>query len=54
LSAQHHIPVGRIVEILADVAGIEVSAGWVTDACKRVGRSAPRTRPSRMVATPET
>lgn len=35
LSAQHHIPVGRVVEVLADIAGIEVSAGWVTDACKR-------------------
>lgn len=35
LSAQHHIPVGRIVEVLADIAGIEVSTGWVTDACKR-------------------
>jgi transposase-like protein len=35
LSAQHHIPVGRIVEVLADLAGIEVSSGWVTDACKR-------------------
>jgi transposase len=36
LSAQHHIPVVRIVEVLADIAGIEVSSGWVTDACKRV------------------
>jgi len=35
LSAQHHIPVGRIVEVLADIAGIEVSTGWVADACKR-------------------
>jgi transposase len=35
LSAQHHIPVGRVAEILADVAGIEVSAGWVTAACRR-------------------
>jgi transposase len=35
LSAQHHIPVGRVAEILADIAGIEVSPGWVTDACKR-------------------
>ena len=39
LSAQHHIPVGRVVEVLADVAGIEVSSGWVTDACKRVEKS---------------
>jgi transposase len=36
LSAQHHVPTGRVAEILADVAGIEVSAGWVTDACRRV------------------
>jgi len=36
LSAQHHIPTGRVAEILADLAGIEVSAGWVTDACRRV------------------
>jgi transposase len=35
LSAQHHIPVGRVVEVLADLAGIEVSPGWVTDACRR-------------------
>jgi transposase len=35
LSAQHHIPVTRIVEVLADLAGIEVSSGWVTEACKR-------------------
>jgi transposase len=35
LSAQHHLPVGRIVEVLADVAGIEVSAGWVSEACRR-------------------
>jgi transposase len=35
LSAQHHVPVGRIVEVLADIAGIEVSSGWVTEACKR-------------------
>jgi transposase len=39
LSTQHHIPVMRIVEVLADIAGIEVSAGWVTDACKRVEQS---------------
>jgi len=36
LSAQHHVPAGRVVEILADVAGIGVSAGWVVDACRRV------------------
>jgi transposase len=39
LSAQHHIPVDRIVEVLADIAGIEVSSGWVTDACKRMERA---------------
>jgi transposase len=36
LSAQHHIPVARIVEILADLAGIEVSPGWVMTACTRM------------------
>jgi transposase len=36
LAAQHHIPVARIVEILADLAGIEVSPGWVTTACTRM------------------
>jgi transposase len=36
LSAQHHIPVARVVEILADLAGIEVSAGWVAAACARM------------------
>jgi transposase len=36
LAAQHHIPVARIVEILADLAGIEVSPGWVTTACARM------------------
>lgn len=36
LSAQHHIPTGRLAEILAYIAGVEVSAGWVTDACRRV------------------
>lgn len=36
LSAQHHIPVGRVAEIFADACGIEVSAGWVTEACRRV------------------
>lgn len=39
LSAQHHLPVGRVAEVLADVAGIEVSTGWVTEACKRTERS---------------
>jgi transposase len=39
LSAQHHIPVGRIAEVLADLAGIEVSPGWVTEACKRAGQA---------------
>jgi transposase/regulator of replication initiation timing len=36
LAAQHHIPVARIVEILADLAGIEVSVGWVMSACTRM------------------
>jgi transposase len=36
LSAQHHIPTDRVAEILADLAGIEVSAGWVAAACRRV------------------
>jgi transposase len=36
LAAQHHIPVARVAEILADVAGIEVSTGWVTTACARM------------------
>jgi len=36
LSAQHHIPVARVVEILADMAGIEVSPGWVVSACARM------------------
>ena len=35
LSVQHHIPVGRVAEILADACGIEVSAGWVVAACRR-------------------
>jgi transposase len=36
LAAQHHIPVARITEILADLAGIEVSPGWVMTACTRM------------------
>lgn len=36
LAAQHHIPVARIVEILADLAGIDVSPGWVMTACARM------------------
>jgi transposase len=36
LAAQHHIPVARVVEILADLAGIEVSPGWVVTACTRM------------------
>jgi transposase len=35
LSAQHHVPVVRVAEILAGACGIEVSAGWVTEACRR-------------------
>lgn len=36
LAAQHHIPVARVAEILADLAGIEVSTGWVSTACARM------------------
>ncbi|NLU80016.1 IS66 family transposase [Micromonospora sp. HNM0581] len=36
LAAQHHVPVARVVEVLADLAGIEVSTGWVTTACARM------------------
>ena len=36
LAAQQHIPVARIVEILADLAGIDVSPGWVMTACARM------------------
>lgn len=36
LAAQHHIPVARVVEILADLAGIDVSTGWVMTACARM------------------
>jgi hypothetical protein len=36
LAAQHHIPVARVVQILADLGGIEVSAGWVMTACARM------------------
>ncbi len=36
LSAQHHIPAGRVAEIFADACGIGVSAGWITGACRRV------------------
>ena len=36
LSAQHHIPVDRVVEILADLVGIAVSPGWVMAALQRV------------------
>ena len=39
LAAQHHIPVARITEILADLAGIEVSPGWVMTACTRMAAS---------------
>src|SRR5574342_123425 len=34
-AAQHHIPVDRVAEILADTAGARVSAGWVSQACGR-------------------
>jgi transposase len=36
LAAQHHIPVARVTEILADLAGIDVSPGWVATACARM------------------
>ena len=36
LAAQHHIPVARVVEILADLAGIDVSPGWVMTAGTRM------------------
>jgi transposase len=36
LSAQHHIPVDRVAEILADLAGVEVSPGFIMAACRRV------------------
>lgn len=35
LSAEHHIPVDRICQLLADLVGIEVSPGWVHTACRR-------------------
>lgn len=38
LSAQHHIPVARVAEILADVAGIEVSTGWISDAVMKMAQ----------------
>jgi transposase len=36
LAVRHHIPVARVVEILADLAGIDVSVGWVMTACARM------------------
>ncbi|WP_326642639.1 IS66 family transposase [Streptosporangium sp. NBC_01755] len=38
LSAQHHIPVGRVAEVLADLAGIEVSTGWISDTVTKVAQ----------------
>lgn len=35
LSAQHHIPFDRVVEIMADLAGVDLSAGFVVAACRR-------------------
>ena len=35
LSAQHHVPTGRVAQILADLSGVHVSTGWVTLACRR-------------------
>lgn len=39
LSAQQHLPVGRVAQVLADVAGIEVSTGWISTACVRAERA---------------
>jgi transposase len=39
LSAEHHIPVDRIGQLLADLVGIEVSPGWVHAACQRAQRA---------------
>lgn len=39
LSAGHHLPVGRVCQILADLAGIGVSPGWVSTACHRAHRA---------------
>lgn len=36
LSAQHHIPVDRVAEILADLVGARVSPGFIARACRRV------------------
>jgi transposase len=36
LSAQHHIPFDRVAEIMAEVAGVDLSAGFVVAACRRV------------------
>jgi transposase len=36
LSAQHHIPFDRVVEIMFDVAGVDLSAGFAVTACRRV------------------
>jgi transposase len=36
LSAQHHIPFDRVVEIMAEVAGVDLSAGFAVAACRRV------------------
>jgi transposase len=39
LGVQHHVPVARVAEILADLAGVEVSTGWVATACARVAKA---------------
>lgn len=39
LSAEHHIPMDRICQLLADLVGIEVSPGWVHTACQRAQRA---------------
>jgi transposase len=35
VAAAHHVPTARIVEILADLTGVQVSVGWVVDAVSR-------------------
>lgn len=39
LGVQHHVPVARVAEILADVAGVRVSTGWVAAACTRTAEA---------------
>jgi hypothetical protein len=39
LSAQHHVPTARVTQILADLVGVDVSTGWVTQACLRTEKA---------------